>query len=76
VAVGRIAQVTAAGQAAHAVRRDVDPQQAATILVSAAIGVLTAVELGMPLDFAGLRTAVGTLLAAPRAGRASPADRS
>ena len=68
VAVGRLSQVTAAGQTAHAVRRDVDPQQVATVLVSAAIGVLTALEIGMPLDFEGVRTAVLTLLAAPRAG--------
>jgi TetR/AcrR family transcriptional regulator, transcriptional repressor for nem operon len=68
VAVGRMSQVTAAAQVAHAVRRDVDAQQVATVLVSAAIGVLTAVEIGMPLDFDAVRAAVLTLLATPRTG--------
>ncbi len=66
VAVGRLAQATAAGQAVHAVRRDVDPQQAATLLVGAAIGVLTAVEIGMPLDLAALRATTLTVLGTPR----------
>jgi len=80
VALGRVAQVTAAGQAALSVRRDVDARQAATFLVSAAIGVLTAVEIGLPIDFGALHEAVRTLFAAPgargptreRARRSSP----
>jgi TetR/AcrR family transcriptional regulator, transcriptional repressor for nem operon len=67
VAVGRLAQAAAAGQAVHAVRRDVDPQQVATVLVGAAIGILTAVEIGMPIDFEAGRATVLALLAAPRA---------
>jgi TetR/AcrR family transcriptional regulator, transcriptional repressor for nem operon len=69
VAVGRLAQAAAAGQAVHAVRRDVDPQQVATVLVGAAIGILTAVEIGMPIDFEAGRATVLALLAAPRTSR-------
>jgi TetR/AcrR family transcriptional repressor of nem operon len=71
LALGRVAQVVASGQAARAVRRDVEAQPAATLLVSAAIGVLTAVEMGLPLDFDSLRVAVRTLLAAPRGLRSA-----
>jgi TetR/AcrR family transcriptional regulator, transcriptional repressor for nem operon len=71
-AVGRLAQVAAAGQGVHAVRSDVDPQQAATMLVAAAIGILTAAEIGMTLDFAGLRATVLALLARQPAERDRP----
>jgi TetR/AcrR family transcriptional repressor of nem operon len=64
VAIGRLSQVTAAGQSVRAVRTDVDARQVATVLVSAAIGVLMAVEISMPLDFDGLRAATVALLGA------------
>jgi TetR/AcrR family transcriptional regulator, transcriptional repressor for nem operon len=67
VAVGRLAQAAAAGQSAHALRRDVDPQQVAMVLVGAAIGILTANEIGMPIDFEAGRNTVLSLLTAPRA---------
>jgi AcrR family transcriptional regulator len=66
VAIGRLAQAAAAGQAVHALRRDVDPQQVSTVLVGAAIGILTAVEIGLPLDFEAGKATVLTLLGPPR----------
>jgi hypothetical protein len=72
-AVSRLTQVAAAGQGVHAVRSDVDPQQAATMLVAAAIGILTAAEIGMTLDFAGLRATVLALLTRQPAERDRPA---
>jgi len=62
MAIGRLSQATAAAQAVHTVRRDVSPQHVSTILVGAAIGLLTLVEIGMPLDFDAGRATVETLL--------------
>jgi AcrR family transcriptional regulator len=68
-AVGRLSQATAAGQAVNAVRRDVDPRQAATVLIGGAIGLLASVELGVPLDIDSGRKTVLALLSPPgRAG--------
>ncbi len=66
VAVGRLAQAAAAGQAVHALRRDVDPHQVSTVLVGAAIGILTEVEIGLPIDFEAGTATVLTLLGTPR----------
>jgi len=65
-AVGRLSQVAAAGQAERTVRRDVDSCQVATLLVMLAIGLLTAAEIGMPLDSAAGRETVLALLGTPR----------
>jgi TetR/AcrR family transcriptional repressor of nem operon len=65
-AVGRLSQVAAAGQAERTVRRDVESGQVATLLVMLAIGLLTAAEIGMPLDSAAGRETVLALLGAPR----------
>jgi TetR/AcrR family transcriptional repressor of nem operon len=65
-AVGRLAQAAAAGQAVHAVRRDVDPDQVAMVLLGAAMGLLAAVELGLPIDFEAGQATTLTLLAMPR----------
>jgi AcrR family transcriptional regulator len=64
-AVGRLAQAAAAGQAVHTIRRDVDPDQMAMVLLGAAMGLLAAVELGLPIDFEAGQTAVLTLLGTP-----------
>ena len=47
-------------------RRDVESGQVATLLVMLAIGLLTAAEIGMPLDSAAGRQTVLTLLGTPR----------
>ena len=65
-AVGRLSQVAAAGQAERTVRRDVESGQVATLLVMLAIGLLTAAEIGMPLDSAAGRETVLALLGTPR----------
>jgi AcrR family transcriptional regulator len=65
-AVGRLSQIAAAGQAARTVRRDLESGQVATLLVMLAIGLLTAAEIGMPLDSAAGRETVLALLGAPR----------
>ena len=67
-AVVRLIEVTKRGQAANAVRRDVDPGQVASLLVASALGVLVAREAGMPLDPPALRRAVLLLLAGPPRG--------
>jgi TetR/AcrR family transcriptional regulator, transcriptional repressor for nem operon len=69
-AVGRLSQATAAGQAVHTVRADVDARQVATVLVGAAIGLLAVVEMGMPIDFESGRAILVTLLGTTRHGSA------
>jgi AcrR family transcriptional regulator len=68
-ALGRLTQVTAAAQAARTVRDDVDARQAAAVLLSAAIGVLTAIEMGLPLDLQSLRKSMLRLLTPSRPAR-------
>jgi AcrR family transcriptional regulator len=65
-AAGRLAQAAAAGQAMHTVRRDVDPDQVAMVLVGAAMGLLASVELGLPIDFEAGQATTLALLAMPR----------
>jgi TetR/AcrR family transcriptional regulator, transcriptional repressor for nem operon len=55
-AAARVAAAATAGQAASAVRHDVDADQLGMLLVTAALGVMTAVEIGLPLDTSALRT--------------------
>ena len=61
-ATTRVAQATRSGQARGTVRRDVDAEVGAQLLVISALGLLGAVELGVPLDPSALRAAVGRLL--------------
>ena len=65
-AAARLHAITARGQEAGAVRRDVDGDAVATLLVIVALGVLVALDVGVPLDAAGLHAAVLTLVAARR----------
>jgi TetR/AcrR family transcriptional regulator, transcriptional repressor for nem operon len=61
-AVERVARAAAAGQGRSAVRRDVDPQHGAELLVVAALGLIGAVELGVPLDLREIQRTMATLL--------------
>jgi AcrR family transcriptional regulator len=65
-AVGRLSQATAAGQTLHTVRRDVEPEQVALVLLGAAIGLLATVELGLSIDFDAGRETMLALLGTPR----------
>jgi TetR/AcrR family transcriptional repressor of nem operon len=64
-AIERVAVAAQRGQAAGAVRRDVDPHQLASILVALALGAVNAVELGVAFD---APAASQTVLALLRAG--------
>jgi|SRR5262245_1137883 len=61
-AVARVAQATRSGQASGTVRRDIAPEVGAQLLVIAALGLLGATELGVPLDVPAMRAAVVRLL--------------
>ena len=60
----RVVKATEAGQGARTVRADVAPDVVAGILVSLALGVITAQELGVALDLPRLRDGVLALVAA------------
>ena len=66
-AVERVAHATGAGQGRGAVRRDVDPRHAAELLVVAALGLIGAVELGVPLDLRAIRCTAAAVLHPDRA---------
>jgi AcrR family transcriptional regulator len=61
-AVDGVAAVAAEGQEAGSVRADLDARQVATALVTLALGVLVAIDVGLPLDPARLRATTLTLL--------------
>jgi hypothetical protein len=61
-AVERVARAAAAGQGRSAVRRDIDPQHGAELLVVAALGLIGAVELGVPLDLREIQRTMAALL--------------
>lgn len=61
--VVRVAAAVRQGQGAKRLRRDADADAIGQLLSLLALGVLTAVDLGMPLDAAGARDAVLALLA-------------
>lgn len=63
-AVDRVAAITAEGQAAGDVRPDVEARPAAQLLVLVALGVMVALDVGLPLAPTELRDAVVRLLAA------------
>ena len=61
-AIERVAKAAEEGQAARSVRADVDADQLATLLVAAALGSLTAVEIGLPFQPERARAALETLV--------------
>ena len=64
-AAARLAAITAEGQRADAIRRDVHPPEVASLLVIVALGVMVALDVGLPLEPTALRDAVLRLLGAP-----------
>ena len=61
-AVPRVTDVAGEEQAVHAVREDIDPKVVGTLMVALAIGVVTAVEAGLPFDSKRTGEAVIALL--------------
>lgn len=61
-AVARLARGARAGQAAGRVRPGLDPEAVGTVLVTLAIGVLAALEAGLPVDLEAARRTVVSLL--------------
>ena len=64
-ATARLAAIADAGQQAGAIRADVDPTRTAELLVLVALGIMVALDVGLPLAPAALRDAVLRLFAAP-----------
>jgi AcrR family transcriptional regulator len=62
-AIGRLAAITTEGQEANAIRPDVDPPAVGSLLVLVALGVMVALDVGLPLAPATLRDTVLRLLA-------------
>jgi AcrR family transcriptional regulator len=62
-AVDGVAAVAAEGQEARSVRADLDAHQLGTALVMIALGVLVAIDVGLPLDPPRLRATTLALLA-------------
>jgi len=60
----RVAAATRRGQSAGTIRRDVDAEDLAFVLAALALGVITAIETGVPFDVAGVRNAVQRLIRA------------
>jgi len=65
-AAERVGEVARAGQRAGSVRDDVDPGTLASLLLALALGSITGVQAGLPLDVPAARDAVLRLLAPPR----------
>jgi len=61
----RVADAVARGQQAGAVRRDVDAATLGSLLTILALGVVTSIDMGVPIDFEGLRDTALRLLTAP-----------
>ena len=61
-AIERVAKAAGAGQVAGSVRSDVDPEPLATLLVAAALGAVTALEIGLPFEPDRVQKAVLGLL--------------
>jgi len=62
--MARVAAATRHGQQAGTIRRDVDAEDLAFSLAALALGVITAIETGVPFDAPRVRTAVQKLLRA------------
>ena len=61
-AVQRVTDVAGEEQAIHTAREDIDPKVIGTLMVALAIGVVTAIEAGLPLDSKRTGEAVIALL--------------
>lgn len=61
-AIGRVERAARSGQGGGTVRSDVEPRVGAQILVVMALGLMGAIELGVPLDLPALRASVSLLL--------------
>jgi AcrR family transcriptional regulator len=64
-AVERVARTAAEGQRSGSVRRDVDPEAVAGVLVALALGAVAALEVGVHVDTAAGRDALLVLLKLP-----------
>jgi TetR/AcrR family transcriptional repressor of nem operon len=64
-ATARLAAATTEGQNAASIRGDGDPTQIASLLVLVALGVMVALDVGLPIVPAALRDTVFRLLAPP-----------
>jgi len=64
-ATSRLAAITGAGQNADAIRKDVDPTQTGGLLVLVALGIMVALDVGLPFAPDALRDTVLRLLAKP-----------
>lgn len=62
----RVAAATRRGQLAHAVRHDVDPDTIGNLLALLALGVIAAVDTGIPVDAPTAKAAVLRLLGTSR----------
>jgi AcrR family transcriptional regulator len=62
-AILRLAKTAASGQSAGRVRPGVDADSLATVLLALALGVIAALEAGLPLDVGAARRTVVSLLA-------------
>lgn len=69
-AIERVGRTATAGQAGGTVRADVDARPLAAILVTLALGVIAALEIGVPLDLAAMRDGVLAFVAGGAARRA------
>lgn len=61
----RVAAAARAGQRAGRVRRDVEPEQLAAVLVATALGALLGAEVGVPLDLRALQATILRMVVAP-----------
>jgi AcrR family transcriptional regulator len=61
-AIGRVESAARSGEGSGTVRPDVEPRIGAQLLVVTALGLMGAIELGVPLDLPALRVAVARLL--------------
>lgn len=68
-AITRLTGTADRGQSARTVRRDVEPQQVAFLLVAVALGLMVAVDAGLPLDPAATHATTLRLLAPSGSGR-------
>lgn len=71
-ASARLAAIAAAGQEAGSIRSDLDPPQLGGLLVLVALGVMVALDVGLPLVPGALRDTVVELLAARTSPRRRP----